>query len=158
MHKMVVPYNSNACENSLVQWNVWIHWLPRENVITMSLVLVGRNFNSVDFLLTFTLYQCNVMTLLNNLSGTGAWLEKLNAILLIVFIEFDEIGSLSQFTKCADVLPHYPVKSRSRGIRVQTLPIAHREQSCRDECQIWGRCDHYNIQSRGYETCYRILR
>ena len=72
MHKMVVPYNSNVCENSLVQWNVWVHRLPRENVITMSLVLVGHNFSSVDILLTFTLCQCNVMTLLNNLSGTGA--------------------------------------------------------------------------------------
>ena len=73
MHKMVVPYNSNVCENSLVQWNASIHRLPRENVITMSPVLVGRNFSSVDILLTFTLCQCNVMTLLNNLSGTGAW-------------------------------------------------------------------------------------
>ena len=61
------------CENSLVQWNVWIHRLPRENVSTMSPALVGRNFSSVDILLTFTLCQCNVMTLLNNLSGTGAW-------------------------------------------------------------------------------------
>ena len=76
MHKMVVPNNSNASENSVVQWNVWIHWLPRENVITMSPVLVGRNFNSVDILLTFTLCQCNVMTLLNNLSGTGARLAS----------------------------------------------------------------------------------
>ena len=73
MHKMVVPYNSNVCENSLVQWNAWIHRLPRENVITMSPVLVGPNFSSVDILLTFTLCQCNVMTLLNNLSGTEAW-------------------------------------------------------------------------------------
>ena len=73
MHKMVVPYSSNVCENSLIQWNVWLHWLPRENVITMSPVLVGRNFSSVDILLTFTLCKCNVMTLLNNLSGTGPW-------------------------------------------------------------------------------------
>ena len=73
MHKMVVSHNSNVCENSPVQWNVWIHRLPRENVITMSLVLVGRNFSSVDILLTFKLCQCNVMTSLNNLSGTGAW-------------------------------------------------------------------------------------
>ena len=73
MHKMVVPYSSNVCENSLVQWNVWIHRLPRENVSTMSPALVGRNFSSVDILLTFTLCRCNVMTLLNNLSGTGAW-------------------------------------------------------------------------------------
>ena len=73
MHKMVVPYSSNVCENSLVQWNVWIHRLPRENVSTMSPALVGRNFSSVDILLTFTLCQCNVMTLLNNLSGTGVW-------------------------------------------------------------------------------------
>ena len=72
MYKMVVPYSSNVCENSLIQWNVWIHWLPRENVITMSPVLVGRNFSSVDILLTITLCKCNVMTLLNNLSGTGA--------------------------------------------------------------------------------------
>ena len=43
-----------------------------ENVSTMSPALVGRNFSSVDILLTFTLCQCNVMTLLNNLSGTGA--------------------------------------------------------------------------------------
>ena len=72
MHKMVVPYSSNVYENSLVQWNVWIHRLSRENVSTMSPALVGRNFSSVDILLTFTLCQCNVMTLLNNLSGTGA--------------------------------------------------------------------------------------
>ena len=72
MHKMVVPYNSNVCENSLVQWNVWIHRLQRENIITMSPVFVGHNFSSVDILLTFTLFQCNAMTLLNNLSGTGA--------------------------------------------------------------------------------------
>ena len=39
----------------------------------MSPALVGRNFSSVDILLTFTLCQCSVMTLLNNLSGTGAW-------------------------------------------------------------------------------------
>ena len=39
----------------------------------MSPVLMGRNFSSVDILLTITLCQCNVMTLLNNLSGTGAW-------------------------------------------------------------------------------------
>ena len=71
MHKMVVPYGSNVCENSLVQWNVWIHRLPRENISTMSPALVGRNFSSVDILLTFTLRQCNVMTILNNLSGTG---------------------------------------------------------------------------------------
>ena len=71
--KLVVPYSSNVCENSLVQWNVWIHRLLRENVSTMSSALVGRNFSSVDILLTFTLCQCNVMTLLNNLSGTGAW-------------------------------------------------------------------------------------
>ena len=31
----------------------------------------GRNFNSVEILLTFTFGQCNVMPLLNNLSGTG---------------------------------------------------------------------------------------
>ena len=72
MQKMVVPYNSNVCENSIVQWNFWIHWLPRENVIAMSPVLVGHNFSNVDILLTFTLCQCNVMTLLNNHSGTGA--------------------------------------------------------------------------------------
>ena len=77
MHKMVVPYSSNVCENSLIQWNVWLHWLPRENVITMSPVLVGRNFSSVDILLTFTLCKCNVMTLLNNLSGTGPWSREI---------------------------------------------------------------------------------
>ena len=61
----------------LVQWNVWIHRLPRKNVSTMSPALVGRNFSSVDILLTFMLCQCNVMTLLNNVSGTGArWWTK----------------------------------------------------------------------------------
>ena len=40
MHEMVVPYSSNVCENSLVQWNVSIHRLPRENVSTMSPALV----------------------------------------------------------------------------------------------------------------------
>ena len=54
MHKMVVTYNSNVRENSIVQWNVSIHRLPTENVITMSPVLVGRNFSSVDILLTYT--------------------------------------------------------------------------------------------------------
>ena len=73
MHKTVVSYSCNECENSLVQWNVWIHRVPREIVSTMSSpVLVGRNFSSVDILLIFPLCQCNVMTLLNNLSGTGA--------------------------------------------------------------------------------------
>ena len=71
--KRLFPYSSNVCENSLVQWNVWIHRVPRETVSTMSSpVLVGRNFSSVDILLIFPLCQCNVMTLLNNLSGTGA--------------------------------------------------------------------------------------
>ena len=70
---IVVPYSSNVCENSLVQWNVWIHRLPRENVSTMSPALGGCNFSSFDILLTFTLCQCNVMSLLNNLSGTEVW-------------------------------------------------------------------------------------
>ena len=72
MHEMVVPCSSNVCENSLIQWNVWIHRLPRENVSTISPVLVRRNFSSADILLTFTLCQWNVITLLNNLSGTWA--------------------------------------------------------------------------------------
>ena len=71
MHEMVVPYSSNVCENNFVHWNVWIHRLPRENVSTMSPALVGRNFSSVDILLTFTLSQY-ILTLLNNLSETGA--------------------------------------------------------------------------------------
>ena len=54
MHDMVVPYSSNVRENSLVQWNVWIHRLPRKNVSTLSPVLVGRNFSSVHILLIFT--------------------------------------------------------------------------------------------------------
>ena len=58
---------------SLVQWNVWIHRLPRANVSTLSPALVGRHFSSVFILLSFMLCQCNVMTLLNNLSGTGTW-------------------------------------------------------------------------------------
>ena len=29
---------------------------------------------------------------------------------------------------------------------------APRQQCCRDACQISERCDHYNIQSRGFET------
>ena len=43
MHEMVVPYSNNLCENSLVQWNVWVHRVTRENVSTMSSALVGRN-------------------------------------------------------------------------------------------------------------------
>ena len=44
----------------------------------MSPALVGRNFSRVDILLTFTLCQCNVMTLLKNLSGTGPrWISHL---------------------------------------------------------------------------------
>ena len=77
MHKMVVSYSSNVCENSLVQWNVWIQRLPRENVSTMSPVLMGHNFSSVVILLTFMLCQCNVMTLLNSLCGMGAWSDVL---------------------------------------------------------------------------------
>ena len=77
MHKMVVPYSSNVCENSLVQWNVWIQRLPRENVSTMSPVLMGHNFSSFAILLTFMLCQCNVMTLLNSLCGMGAWSDVL---------------------------------------------------------------------------------
>ena len=61
------------CEDSLVEWNVWIHRVSKENVSTMSTALMGRNFSSVDILLAFTLCQCNVMALLNNFSGTGAW-------------------------------------------------------------------------------------
>ena len=70
----------NGC--SLQQQCVWKESCPMKhsdtsvanrNVITMSPVLVGRNFSSVDILLTFMLCQCNVMTLLNNFSGTGAW-------------------------------------------------------------------------------------
>ena len=68
------------CENSLIQWNVWIHWLPRENISTMSPPLVGHNFTSVDILLTFTLCQCNVITLLDNLSGTGASYTKWHSL------------------------------------------------------------------------------
>ena len=34
---------------------------------------MGRHFSSVFILLSFMLCQCNVMTLLNNLSGTGTW-------------------------------------------------------------------------------------
>ena len=29
---------------------------------------------------------------------------------------------------------------------------AHRQQRCQDACQILERQDHYNIQSRGFET------
>ena len=64
MHEMVVPYSSNVCENSLVQWNVWIHRLSRANVSTMSPALVGRNFSSVYILLSFMLCRCNVMSIL----------------------------------------------------------------------------------------------
>ena len=74
MHKILVPYSSNVCENSL-QSNVWIYRLPMENVSTMSLLLVGRNFSSADILLTFILCQCNVMTLLNNCSGMETTLK-----------------------------------------------------------------------------------
>ena len=47
------------------------------------------------------------------------------------------------------------LKRRSREIRVLTFPIAlksPRQQRCRDACQIAERYDHYNIQSRGFET------
>ena len=29
---------------------------------------------------------------------------------------------------------------------------ASRQQCCRDACQIWEQCHHYNTQSRGFET------
>ena len=66
------PYNSDVHENSIVQWNVWTHRFPREIVSTMLPALVGRIFSSVEIVLTFTLCKCNVMALLNNLSGTAA--------------------------------------------------------------------------------------
>ena len=75
MHKMVVPYSSNVCENSLVQWNVWIHRLPRENVSTMSPALVGRNY--ISAVLTFCWHSrcANVMSwhYWTILVGRGAW-------------------------------------------------------------------------------------
>ena len=61
------------CEDNLVEWDAWIHRVSRENVSTMSTALMGRNVSSVDILLTFTLCRSNVMALLNNFSGTGAW-------------------------------------------------------------------------------------
>ena len=65
-----------------LQWQlVWIQPRPMkhldtpawENVSKMSSALVGCNFSNVDILQTFALCQCNRMTLLNNLSGTGVW-------------------------------------------------------------------------------------
>ena len=61
------------CEDSLVEWNVWIHRVSKENISTMSTALMGRNFSSIDILLTFKLCQCNVMALLNKFSGAGSW-------------------------------------------------------------------------------------
>ena len=55
--------------------------------------LVGRIFSSVDIVLTFTLYKCNVMTLLNNLSGAGAGSKNRHRNLL-VFPDDDLITGL----------------------------------------------------------------
>ena len=62
-------------------------------------------------------------------------------------------GSL--FTKRTDVLPHDFVKSWSREIRVLTFPSSlkfNRHFGSSAACQFSERCDHYNIQSRGFQT------
>ena len=68
-------------------------------------------------------------------------------------------GSWPLFTKWWDVLPQDLVKSWSRKIRILTFPIALKfdrhatgQQYCQDDCQISERYNHYNIQSRGFET------
>ena len=60
MHEIIVPYSNDVFENSLVQWNVRILRLPRENVSTMSPALAGRHVSSVDI---FWQLRCaNVMS------------------------------------------------------------------------------------------------
>ena len=80
-------YSSNLWENRLVQCNVWIHRLPRENVSTMSPVFVGCSFHSVGILLTFTLWQCNVMTLLNNPGWQLTGYQTLWMICLVILAD-----------------------------------------------------------------------
>ena len=60
------------------------------------------------------------------------------------------------FIKRTDVLPQYLVRSRSREIRklYQSLWILTGTSAQRwwDACEISERYDHYNTQSRGFET------
>ena len=51
----------------------------QHNVTSVS----GTHFSSVDIVLTFALYKCNVMTLLSNLGGMGARMIKSNQIKFI---------------------------------------------------------------------------
>ena len=82
---------------------------------------------------------------LTHVSKSGSWLTKhqwgmsLNSHCWVYYS-----GPL--FPKRTDVLPQNLAKFRSREIRLETF------QRCRDVCQISERCDHYNIQSRGFET------
>ena len=129
---MVVPYSSNVCENSLVQWNVWIHRLPRENVSTMSPALMGRNFSRVDILLTFTLCQCNVITLLDNLSGTGARITIIPYTRASIHYADGRLSARSREVS----------KSRDLGLNFSNrfeIWLAPRQHRCWDACQISER-------------------
>ena len=57
-------------------------------------------------------------------------------------------------TKRTEILPQDLVKYRSREIHLQTFPIALKfdRQRCWDACQFLERYDHYNAQSRDFET------
>ena len=151
MYKMVVPYSSNVCENSLIQWNVWIHRLPRENVSTMSPALVGRNFSSVDILLTFTLSQCNVMTLLNNLSGTGAWLHEMEYFDVNRFlsVQIQMILVYKKYIFCEEkssvLTPWLPIYPCVHAIRCPFLYMFHSEKNlnlikCVFVSDYWNDC------------------
>ena len=58
------------------------------------------------------------------------------------------------FINRTDALPQDLVTSRNSKIRVLPFPIALKidRHFGRDTCQISERYDHYNIQSRGFET------
>ena len=59
------------------------------------------------------------------------------------------------FTKRTDVLRQDLAKSWDSGLNLShcsEIWLAPRQHRCRDACQILERYDHYNNQSRGFET------
>ena len=80
--KWLFPTAAMCLKTASSNRNDWIHKLPRDNLSTMVLALVERNFSRFDILLTFMWCQFNVMALVNNFSGTGArWQWKIPFIM-----------------------------------------------------------------------------
>ena len=74
MHEFVIPYSGNVCEHNrpIKCLNTPV---ASGNVSTMPSATVGHKFSSDEFLLTFTLYQCNITPLLHHgkiLVGRGS--------------------------------------------------------------------------------------